>query len=184
MITRFYLRLETQTILAAVAALLCLAAGYLFSFEPAMLIGWQSLTLGLVAGVGLSLIRLFGKVILSRFRIRRDQPEFGSNIDRAGMIIATGGAEEVLLRGYIFAPLTGLLGSIGAHLLNCGLSLALYSRKGAIRWEILPEALYLALLYQSSRSLFLVVTSRIVGETLWELFRDHPLVTKVLKITK
>ncbi len=176
MFQQFRLKIDKQLLLFSAFVLLSVLSSLIFSFRPIIRPGFATFFRGLIAATGLVMIHLLGAIVREWCRRRwkfkvvpESVPEKGA--DKLGAAILAGGGEEVLLRGFIFAPLLAKLSFGGStfliSLLNAALSGLLHSRRGAIAYERVIEGALMGLLYQQYRSIFILFIARTGSELFW-----------------
>ena len=165
-------RLQLLFVLTASFAAGC--AGWLTGFHPTVRLSFRYFLQGLGGGVFSSAIVLALTAIAGLFLGGREKsvpPSIARRhkVDRAGLAgrgFAAAGGEELILRGYIFAPLS-LVSFWGSHLLNIFLGFILNIRR---RDDLIlavirsAEAALYAVFYTRTHSLFMVGVAHGIAE--------------------
>lgn len=172
-----------QLFALAGSALLCLALYSLFGIKPTVRIHSEMLPRVLAGGIAASFLTLFGYALIAVCRPPQMRMEFRNRFPRMswfriiGAAMVAGGAEELLLRGFIFAPLS-THSLFFAYFLNAllGATLSMNSRNDyAIGLLYAAQASFFAALYISTRSLFVVSLAHMLEECLTSSFRTREL---------
>ena len=165
-------RLQLLFVLTASLAAGC--AGWLTGFHPTARLSFRYFLQGLGGGVFsgtvvLVLAGLAGLLLGGREKSLPPSITRLQKVDRAGVVgrgLAAAGGEELILRGYIFAPLS-LMSFWGSHLLNVflGFILNLRRRDDLILAVIRSvEAALYAVFYTRTHSLFMVGVAHGIAE--------------------
>lgn len=176
MVERFLKRLDWQFAMLSFFIALSFLCSNLFSFQPLVRANVSTFIRGIIAGFGLLIIRLLGQIgrefLRKRFKIANTQNDVleGSR-KRIGAALVLAGGEELLLRGFIFAPLLVHFnffgGSFLAYIINALLSFGLHSKRNIYGIERAIEGTLLALLYSEYHSIFILFIARFVAESVW-----------------
>jgi hypothetical protein len=175
MLFRLKLSLEKQILLIAALAVLSCVLNWGFVFTPHLRMNWAMLGEGLAAGligvaatVALQALIVFFKPSIYLASLRKTIGIFNqlNVLTIIGAGVTAGSAEELLLRGCVFALLAQKLFWL-ALLLNFSLTLILYYRgREHFIWSSIKalECSLYALLYYYERSLFLIAVAHFIVE--------------------
>ncbi len=175
MFSKFKSSLEQQAIFLAACIFLSGVVSYIFDFSPHIRLSWKMLSWGILGGVSslimVSLALLLGTLLRSE-QVLTQLKETSKALSRSSLLsllgagITAGAGEELMLRGFVFAPLArqSLWAAFAASFI---LSVAAYwqGRKQMI-WALgrgFEGTLY-ALMYLQFKSLFMIAVASFICE--------------------